>query len=98
MKRPAVVAWLDAHATLDEMSEQDIIGAHRPAHIETVGYIVRSDETGVSIAGEWLPAANGGDETYRSVTFVPRGMVIEERPARRRKKAPSPEVTGKETP
>ena len=85
-RRPAILIWLDAHATLDELGEDEITGQHKPSRIETVGYILISDETGVSIAGEWLPASNGGDETYRSITFVPRGMVLEERMSRRKKK------------
>ena len=86
MKRPAVVIWNDAHATLDELTEPDIAGAHRPTRIQTVGYIVRSDEIGVSIAAEWIPAADGSDERYRGITFVPRAMVLEERSRRRRPK------------
>ena len=90
MKRQSLVIWNDAHANLDEVSESDILAAHRPHVIHTYGYVVRSDDTGVSIAGEWLPAGNGADETYRSVTFVPRGMVVEVRPSRARKPKAAP--------
>ena len=91
MRRPAVVVWNDAHAALDELSEDEIIARHKPTRIETYGYIVRSNELGVSIAGEWLPPDNGGDETFRGVTFIPRGMVVEER-TRRRRPTPPKEV------
>lgn len=82
MRRPSVVVWNDAHASLEEVAADEVAGRHKPSVIHTYGYIVRSDEVGVSIAAEWLPAENGGDETFRGVTFIPRGMVIEEHKAR----------------
>ena len=90
MKRQSVVVWNDAHGSLDEVSESDVDGRHRPHVIHTYGYIVRSDEIGVSIAPEWLPAIDGADQSYRGVTFIPRGMIIEERPKRRHKKEKEP--------
>jgi hypothetical protein len=77
-KSMSILIWLDAHATLDELSADDVRGGHRPHPIHTFGYIVISDAEGVSIAGEWLPANNGGEDTYRSITFVPRAMVVSE--------------------
>lgn len=86
MKRQSVVVWNDAHGSLDEVTESDIDGRHRPHVIHTYGYIVRSDDVGISIAPEWLPAIDGADESYRGVTFIPRAMIIEERPRRRKRK------------
>jgi hypothetical protein len=82
----SIVRWNDAHATLDQLDDNDIKRGHRPHIIETYGYIVQSDEVGVSIAGEWLPPADGDEyEAYRAVTFVPRGMVVTEGPIQGRK-------------
>lgn len=95
MKRQSLVVWNDAWSSLDEVTASDV--KHRPTTVHTYGYILRSDETGISIAAEWLPAENGGEETYRGVTFIPRPMVIDERPKRRSRKKeetrePVPEV------
>ncbi len=86
MKRQSLVIWQDAHASLDELVAGDVVAKHHPITVHTFGYIVRSDEVGVSIAAEWLPAANGGEETYRGITFVPRSLVVQERPKRRSRK------------
>lgn len=43
---------------------------HQPLAIETVGWMLKNDLVGVTIAGECC-----GDGDYRNVTFVPRAMV-----------------------
>lgn len=59
---------------------------HRPMVFLSPGWLLRSDETGVSVAVEWCET----DDTYRGHTFVPRALVVEERtiamPRRRRAK------------
>lgn len=47
---------------------------HAPMRLNTYGWVLRSDTTGVSIAGEW----SSSDRTYRSTSFIPRPMVVEE--------------------
>jgi hypothetical protein len=90
-RRLAVLVWNDAHATLDQLSLDDALKMHGPAVIQTTGYILKSDEAGVLIAGEWLPPRGDEGEAFRSVTFVPRGMVISETAQPRpRKKAAVP--------
>lgn len=84
MKRQGLVVWNDAWSSLDELAAGDV--KHRPTTVHTYGYILKSDEIGVSIAAEWLPASNGGEETYRGITFVPRSLVVQERPKRRSRK------------
>lgn len=75
MKHPerpfGVVVWGDAHSSEDEAKETDI--QHRPWPVKTYGWILRSDEVGVTLASEWL---EGG--TWRGRTFIPREMVREE--------------------
>lgn len=82
------VVWNDAHTSTDQYTELDI--DHKPAEVHTYGYILRSDDVGVTVASEWM-----GDG-YRNVTFVPRGMVIREellRLARMKKKDAPPPTT-----
>jgi hypothetical protein len=89
-KRLSVVIWDDAHSTIDELDADGIRAGHRPNTVHTYGYIVVSDEKGVSIAGEWLPATQGED-TYRNITFILRSMVRQEGPAVKRART-KPEV------
>lgn len=67
----AVVVWMDATGTLDETTPRDI--KHKPDPIYSYGFVLRSDEAGISLAHEWML-----DDDYRTVTFIPRGMVKEE--------------------
>ena len=64
------VVWNDAHTSTEQYSEMEI--DHHPAKIETFGYIIKSDDVGVTIAAEWT-----GDG-YRNVTFIPRAMIERE--------------------
>lgn len=66
-----VCRWNDAHGSDGTMADHEI--EHKPYVYTTVGFKVRSDEVGVSIASE-----QGEDERWRDVTFIPRLMVIEE--------------------
>lgn len=64
------VTWNDAHGSaLSSYHEHEI--PHEPILIDTIGLLLRDDEQGVSVAGEKC-----GDGTYRSLTFVPRGMIV----------------------
>lgn len=65
-----VVEWDDAWVKADEavvMSE--IHHTHKPTAVTTIGWLLREDEAGVSIANEYY------DETYRGRTFIPKAMV-----------------------
>lgn len=79
------VSWNDAHFATDEADGSDV--THRPWVYVTVGILVKSDETGVTVAQD-----EGEDGKYRSRTFVPRAMVIQEwdigpvKPKRQRKR------------
>lgn len=76
MKHPdkpfGMIEWEDAVG--------DMVGKaheiqHRPERCQTYGWILRSDEHGVSIAGDWVMT----DDEFRSITFIPRLMVREEK-------------------
>jgi hypothetical protein len=66
--------WLDAvsestnTATLRSVEED-----HHPARMETVGWLLREDERGVSIFNE--RCLDGEEIEYRDRTFIPRGMI-----------------------
>lgn len=76
MKHPdkpfGVVAWDDAWASGEEVPEDELV--HGPMRFQIYGWIVRSDEKGVTIASEWRPH----DGKWRDRSFIPRGMVVEE--------------------
>jgi hypothetical protein len=85
------VSWNDAHFNTDEADASDTV--HRPWVYVTAGILVKSDETGVTIAQD-----EGEDGKYRGRTFVPRAMIIQEweigpvkpKRKRRRKQAETP--------
>ena len=83
------VIWNDAHQSEGESTLEEIRARHRPSKVHTKGEILFDDEVGITIAGEWLPGDRGGESTYRTTTFVPRGMVVE---VQRLKRAPLPKV------
>lgn len=67
----ACVLWNDAHSDSSMFSEQDM--EHKPYRFTTVGFLVRSDDVGISLAQEI-----GEDGRYRDHTFIPRLMVQRE--------------------
>lgn len=83
-KKFGLVIWDDAVGNGSEVPEEEIV--HAPMRFHLYGWIVRSDEKGVTIASEWRPA----DNFWRDRSFIPRAMVVEEvvlalvKPRRRR--------------
>lgn len=68
----AICVWKDAHTSADpgeQFLPDDI--PHAPFVVRTVGWVMKEDEVGVTLASESLD--NGH---YRARTFIPRGMVI----------------------
>lgn len=65
------VRWADAHGSSGTLADHEI--EHKPYQYTTVGFLVRTDEIGVSVAFE-----QGEDGRWRDVTFVPREIVLEE--------------------
>ena len=75
--------WLDAWSDpVDDVSIEKAKEKHKPLEMETRGWLLVDDETGVSIFCE----RTADQESYRGRTFVPRGMVksIEDFPKRRK--------------
>lgn len=66
-------SWNDAHGSDGTISAHEV--DHKPYVYTTVGFLVRSDDIGVSIASE-----QSEDGKFRDITFIPRNMVIKEFP------------------
>ena len=45
---------------------------HKSTVVETLGYLMKDNEEGVSVAGERFPET----ADVRNYTFIPRGMII----------------------
>lgn len=74
-KKFALVIWEDANGNAtSEYTDADMPGLHKAAVYHSWGWVVISDERGVSLVNEWCPK----DESYRSRMFIPRGMIREE--------------------
>lgn len=63
--------WADAHGSDGTLHAHEV--DHKPYNYTTVGYLVKTDTIGVSIAFE-----KGEDGRFRDITFVPRAIVLEE--------------------
>lgn len=88
----ACVVWNDAHGDSTMFDEHDV--DHKPYRFTSVGFLVRSDDVGVSLAGEV-----GEDGRFRDHVFIPRAMVVQEwtigplRKPRKPRKTPSEVLT-----
>lgn len=67
----AAVTWMDAHGSSEMFDEKDV--DHKPYQFTSVGFLVRTDAIGVSLAGEI-----GEDGKFRDHVFIPRLMVVKE--------------------
>lgn len=75
-----VVQWRDAHGIKGEDNLDTVLKAHKPAIYYSAGVLVHSDTVGVTIAQDLgVPLADDEETTYRTRTFIPRELVIEER-------------------
>lgn len=83
----AIVVWDDAHgSSTRDVTEKEL--PHAPVTMTTIGWLLREDDKGISIACERF--AEDGVDYYRGHTFVPHAMVksctkFNLSPARRKK-------------
>lgn len=69
-----VVEWLDAWVDgSDSVTHGDPDPKHKATLMQTLGWLVRDTPEGVSIFNERCLDADDG--SYRSRTFIPRGMI-----------------------
>lgn len=86
--KPLVICtWLDAHGTgIGALREHEL--PHEALKIHTIGWLLRDDDKGVSLAAEYCE-----DGAWRGVTFVPRVLVESVRAVKKvraPRKAPKP--------
>lgn len=67
------ITWLDpCSPDATEVHDiGDLNGVHRPIKVTTLGWVLRSDEEGVTIANE-----DCGGGSYRGLTFIIRGLIV----------------------
>ena len=63
------MTWNDAWIRESPVTLEDVGASHEPEVVTTIGWVLRDDEIGISLANEYY------DNTYRGRTFIPRGMV-----------------------
>lgn len=81
-KKLVAVQWLDAHgSSITAYAEHEI--PHAAFKITSYGLLIKEDEAGISIASELCE-----DNTYRGVTFIPKGMIVKISPVKRERKKP----------
>lgn len=73
--KPLVICtWLDAHGTgIGALREHEL--PHEALEIHTVGWVLRQDEKGISLAAEECE-----DGAWRGVTFVPQVLIKSVKP------------------
>lgn len=74
-----VVRWRDAHGIKHESNRDETLKAHRPAVYVSAGILVQSDPVGVTITQDLgLPLGDDEELSYRTRTFIPRELVVDE--------------------
>ena len=69
-----LVVWDDAWQDHDNFATQHgIQQTHQPLAVQTLGWLLVDDETGMSVANE--RSTEDGKTIYRGRTFVPRPMI-----------------------
>lgn len=74
MARLMLLTWNDASGSATKVYDE--ARDHQPTVMQTVGWLMKSDASGVSICCEQY--TEEGVTQWRGHTFVPRGMVISE--------------------
>lgn len=73
-KHLVAVRWDDAHMSLDEYSEEDILQSrHQPEPVMSYGLLIADTEKGITIAMQ----EGVEDKKFRQLLFIPRAMVLE---------------------
>lgn len=87
--------WVDANTGNDDAVTDDTIdNYHKPTIVNTLGWIMKDDEAGITLVNEYY------DQTFRGRTFIPRICVVTvtdfkltKPPKDRAKKAPATNTT-----
>jgi hypothetical protein len=75
----AVVTWDDAwSAGIELLTAKDIDEKHKPAVMETLGWVIKEDIAGVWVSSE--RCLDPGETSFRGHTFIPRSLITTIRP------------------
>jgi hypothetical protein len=73
-RRLVVVVWDDAWQDQENfVTAHGIASTHEPLKVTTLGWVIRDDEVGISVANE--RSVDDGKDVFRGRTFIPRAMV-----------------------
>lgn len=64
-----IVEWGDAWTNELGVTVEDVGASHKEMTVHTLGWLLKDDPKGVSLANEYF------DDQYRGRTFIPRAMV-----------------------
>jgi hypothetical protein len=67
-----LVAWNDAAGSTTKIYDE--VRDHVPTVMQTIGWLLKADAVGVSIACECY--TDEGIDVYRGHTFIPLGMLV----------------------
>jgi hypothetical protein len=70
-----LVTWLDAHGDAAQQVWDLSSLDHRPLVMETLGWVVREDATGVTLFTERVSNSDG-TFSWRGRGFIPAGMLV----------------------
>lgn len=73
-----IARWKDANVDSGQFSLATI--PHTPLIVETVGWLLRDDTDGISVAAEKV------EDEWRGVTFILRELVLEVKPVIKKRK------------
>lgn len=66
-----IVEWHDAWTNELGVTIEDVGASHKPMRVQTIGWLLKDDDVGVSLANEHFD-----DGSYRGRTFILRSMVV----------------------
>ncbi len=90
------VVWKDAWIDTDAFVTIETAHIkHKPMPIETIGWLVVDNESGISIANE---RSLEDEDSYRGRTYIPRGMIVSIEPFKAVKPRKSKKPAAPETP
>jgi len=77
------VWWGDAHGSTRQLDRADIAKVHRPIIKGSTGWVLKSDDEGVTLWGDFHPKWNETDSEFideacdgQTPSFIPAGCII----------------------
>lgn len=68
--RPVIIEWNDAWEDQAAVDPADI--EHKPVVQRTIGFLIRKDKKGATLATEYAVDGSG----LRTTNFIPKGMIV----------------------